>query len=221
MKRSGLFRSSIGMVLVLLLVGSTAAVAQDIYGAREGSILGGPPPGPPPAIPEGLVLDEGFDDITNLPGWASQNNSSPLGSTDWFQGNDVVFPAQAGAPTAYLAANFNNSGSPGTISNWMMTPVLDWSTAQSVSFYTRTATGSIWPDRLEIRTSSAGSSTDVGSGVNDVGDFTNLVLSVNPSLLQGGYPEVWTFYQGALPSSGTGRIAFRYFVPDAGPSGSN
>ena len=65
-----------------------------------------------------------------LPGWFFQNNSAPLGLTDWFQGNDTVFPAQAGAATAYIGANFNNTSGVGTISNWLLTPrARTWPTA--------------------------------------------------------------------------------------------
>ncbi|HET6546487.1 MAG TPA: hypothetical protein VFG55_07070, partial [Rhodanobacteraceae bacterium] len=44
----------------------------------------------------GGSLDETFDDITTLPaeGWILQNNSDGLGSTDWFQSDGSVFPAQ-------------------------------------------------------------------------------------------------------------------------------
>ena len=151
-----------------------------------------------------------------------QNNSSPLGSTDWFQGNDAVFPAQSGAATAYIAANFNNSGSPGIISNWLLTPELDWSIVADVSFWTRTVTGNTFPDRLEVRASTAGASADVGTGANEVGDFTILLLEINPNLVQGGYPDDWAQYSALpTPSSATGRLAFRYFVTDSGPAGSN
>jgi len=40
-----------------------------------------------------------------------------------------------------------------------------------------------------------------------------------------GYPGTWAQFTltnaGGLPSSGQGRIAFRYFVEDGGPSGAN
>ena len=171
-------------------------------------------------------FSEGFDDITVLPGqgWFFQNNSSPLGLTNWFQGNSAVFPAHAGAPTAYIAANFNNTAGVGTISNWMLTPVLNLANGDTISFWTRTPAGSIWPDRLELRLSTAGASTNVGSGPLDVGDFTTLLLSVNPTLAVGGYPEAWTQFSATLsgiPAGATGRIAWRYFVTDGGPSGNN
>jgi len=57
-----------------------------------------------------------------------------------------------------------------------------------------------------------------------VGDFTTLLLDINPTLASGGYPQAWTQYVITLSGLGgptSGRIAFRYFVTDAGISGSN
>ncbi len=50
-------------------------------------------------------------------GWFMQNNSQPLGTTNWFQGSSAVFPAFDGASPPYIAANFNNTGDLDTISN--------------------------------------------------------------------------------------------------------
>lgn len=74
-----------------------------------------------------LQVTEGFDDITTLPGsgWVMRNQSEPIGLTNWFQGNDSVFPAQSGGPTSYIGANFNNTAGVGTISTWLITPPLD------------------------------------------------------------------------------------------------
>jgi len=208
----------LALLLALALIAFPALAADN--GAR-GGVLGGPAPGPEPE-----ALTQGFDDITTLPGagWFFQNNSSPLGTTDWFQGNDTVFPAQAGAPTAYIGANYNNNGGAGTISNWMLTPEMPLVDGDSISFWTRTTTESSWPDRLEVRLSTNGASTNVGTLATDVGDFATLLLSVNPTLAVGGYPEVWTQYTATLagiPAAATGRYAFRYFVTDGGPSGNN
>lgn len=40
-------------------------------------------------------LIENFDSVAALPGggWSLQNLSSPVGITNWFQGNDTVFPS--------------------------------------------------------------------------------------------------------------------------------
>jgi hypothetical protein len=171
-------------------------------------------------------ISEAFDDITLLPaqGWAMINNSQPLGVIDWFQGNDLVFPSHQGDATAYIAANFQNASSIGTISNWLLTPELDLQDGDTVSFWTRAPAGSFFPDRLEVRLSTAGSSTDVGSTADSVGDFTTLLLTINPDLVIGGYPEDWAQIELTLEGVGapaSGRLAFRYFVTDAGPAGFN
>ncbi len=212
-------RTAFALLTILALV-SVAATTYADNGARPGSELGGPPP------QEDIQVMEDFADITMLPpDWSLQNNSDPLGSTDWFQGNSAVFPAHAGAPDAYIGANFNNTaGGTGTISNWLVTPELDISDLSTLSFWTRTAAGSIWADGLEVRMSTAGASTDVGSAATDVGDFTEVLLEINAGLVVGGYPEAWTEFvinPPAVPFGTTGRFAFRYLVTDGGPSGVN
>jgi hypothetical protein len=169
---------------------------------------------------------EGFEDITQLVnnGWYSENLSSPAGTTEWFQGNDGVFAAQAGAPTSYIGANFNNTAGTGTISNWLVTPIITFNNGDVISFYTSTGAGSTWPDRLELRLSVNGGSVNVGVLATDVGDYTTLLTSVNPNLTTGGYPETWTQYTvtiTGLTGPTQGRAAFRYYVTNGGPSGSN
>jgi hypothetical protein len=183
--------------------------------------VGGIPAVTPTCTP---VLNEGFDDITNLPGWVMINHSSPVGVADWFQGNDATFPAFDGPPTAYIAANFNSTSGMGTISNWLLTPVLSLRNGSTLSFYTRTVAMSTFPDRLQVRMSTNGASTNVGTGAFDVGDFTALLLDINPTYTMGGYPEAWTQFtvtiSGVLPAT-AGRLAFRYFVENGGPNGTN
>jgi hypothetical protein len=198
---------------------------------RATNALGYTGPAAPAIIPAApnaplLSLSEGFDDITTLPsaGWAQTNNSSPVGLTGWFQGNSTVFPSHSGDLTSYIGANFNNTTGANTISNWLMTPELTLNDGAEFSFYTRTTTGSAWPDRLEVRLSTAGSSTDVGATSTSVGDFTTVLVEVNPSLTAGGYPETWTQFTATISGVGSnvqGRIAFRYFVTNGGPSGAN
>lgn len=171
-------------------------------------------------------LTEGFDDITTLggSGWFAQNNSSPLGITNWFQGNTAVFASHSGAANSYIAANFNNAGNgPGqdTISNWLLTPVLDFSAGGTATFYTRTVDSVLFPDRLQVRYSNAGASTNVGTSATDVGDFSNLLLDINPTYTTTGYPTSWTQFSVTIPAGGNGRLAFRYFVEDGGPAGDN
>jgi uncharacterized repeat protein (TIGR01451 family) len=166
-------------------------------------------------------LSQGFGDVSNLPGWFMQNNSDPLGGVDWFQGDPGAFPAQAGAANSYIAADFENVDLQGTISNWLLTPVLTLKNGTQLTFWTRkiTETGPFYPDRLQVRMSTSGASTDVGSTATGVGVFTRLLLDINPTYSTSGYPMAWTKYTLTLSGvTGTtsGRIAFRYFVEDGG-----
>lgn len=178
-------------------------------------------------------LNEGFSDIGTLAGngWSMQNLSVPTGLiANWFQGTAISgggpFDAHQGATNAYIAANYNFVAGNNTINGWLMTPELDFGRDASFTFWTRKATGSTdYPDRLEVRLSTQGASTNAGSSATNVGDFTTLLLSINPTLVAAGYPYTWTQYtvtnaQG-VPRNGTGRIAFRYFVTNGGPSGTN
>ncbi len=79
-------------------------------------------------------------------------------------------------------------------------------------------------DRLQVRLSSNGNSAEVGTNATSVGDFTELLLDINPNLTQSGYPREWTPFSVTVltgPQSFTGRFAFRYFVPNGGPMGVN
>jgi hypothetical protein len=72
--------------------------------------------------------------------------------------------------------------------------------------------------------STNGTSSNVGSTATDVGDFTMLLLDINPTYTTSGYPNVWTQFTvtvSGLGSPTTGRLAFHYFVENGGPSGAN
>jgi len=212
---------------------------------------GTPSPTPTPPF---CVVNEGFDDIITLPSvdWVQINHSVPLGTTGWFQGNGAVFPAQSGAQTSYIAANFDNAdgptnpgaprgqypasrpvGQPRTppsptpnptppidaISNWLLTPPVTLQNGATMTFYTRTVDVPQFPDRLQVRMSTSGTSTNVGTTAYEVGDFSVLMLDINPDLTTVGYPSVWTQFSvtvNGVASPTTGRLAFRYFVPDGG-----
>ena len=166
-------------------------------------------------------LIEGFEAVP-VTGWTTVNNSTTLGSTGWFQGNEDVFPAQAGSAASYIGANFNNTTGANTISNWFISPTLSFNNGDVVSFFTRTADVVQFPDRLELRFSSVGG-TNVGATASSVGTFA-LLLSVNPTLTTIGYPNTWTQFSAAISGLGgptNAAIAFRYFVTDGGPLGDN
>jgi hypothetical protein len=227
----------LGLIASLMLVSVTRADAQGFDGDWTGSrtTTGSathptPPSSTGTALPSSPVpsssLSEGFDNITTLPvtGWVQINHSTSLGS-GWFQGNASVFPAQSGATNSYIGANYNSTTGVGTINNWLVTPPLTLRNGATMTFFTRTpVTVPVFPDRLQVRMSTNGYSTDVGTLPTDVGDFTTLLLDINPTLTTSGYPIVWTQFTvtvSGVAGPTTGRLAFRYFVTNGGPTGAN
>jgi hypothetical protein len=172
------------------------------------------------------AINEGFANVAGLTaaGWNQQNLSTPIGSNpNWVQGSSAVFPENSAPVDSYIASNFNAVAGAATISNWLITPTLNLSNGDVISFYTR-STGGIYPDNLQVRMSTNGSSTNVGATNTSVGDFSNLLLEVNPALTAAGYPSTWTQYTitvSGLAAPTSGRIAFRYYVPNGGPNGNN
>jgi hypothetical protein len=170
---------------------------------------------------QAISWTENFNTVVPT-GWTVVNNSAPVGSESWFQGNTAIFDAQSGPADSYAAANLNSAGGnlPTTISNWLITPSFAYAAGDTLSFWTRIEAPSTFADRLEVRFSASGG-TNVGTTNASVGDFTSLLLTVNPTLSATGYPDVWTQYSVTLPSATSGAFAFRYFVTDAGPVGTN
>ncbi|MFT3952648.1 MAG: choice-of-anchor J domain-containing protein [Oscillospiraceae bacterium] len=166
------------------------------------------------------VLTEEFDSFSSLTanGWLIQNLSYPIGTTTWSQGN-TNFTAYSGA--GYAGVRYNCGSGYATLSDWLITPELNIKNGAELSFYTR-ANSVAYAENLQVRMSTTGS--DVGTGAESVGDFTTLLLEINPSLSKTGYPTNWTKYTvtvSGLTDEVTGRFAFRYYVTNGGPSGSN
>jgi len=175
---------------------------------------------------------EGFNTPGVLPaGWVTKNLStrSAIGNPWWVAAGiedefgDIVVGPHAGNGMALVNYTSVSIGS-GTINNWLISPVITGlRNGDTFSFYTTTVPGSEYADRLEFRMST-GSGTDVGSTTTSVGSFTTSLISVNPGLEVGGYPEDWTKYTVTLSGlSGPvdGRVAFRYFVYNGGRLGDN
>ncbi|RYE25663.1 MAG: T9SS type A sorting domain-containing protein [Sphingobacteriales bacterium] len=171
-------------------------------------------------------ISEDFANISTLStsGWVRTNNSSPTGTTGWFQGNTSVFTSQSGASNAYIAADENNATGSGTISNWLISPNRTFKNGDVITFYTRTRALTLKPDRLQVRMSTNGTSSNVGTTASSVGDFTDLLLDINSAQILLVYPGAWTQYSitiGGLTAPTSGRIAFRYYVTSGGSAASN
>ncbi|MBL7930921.1 MAG: T9SS type A sorting domain-containing protein [Bacteroidia bacterium] len=165
-------------------------------------------------------------------GWEIVNLSSAVGTNTagWIQGTSSSFSAIVGNATDYFAADMNSAASAGTtntISCWLISPTLNLQSGAWLQFATRTATASpVRPERIQVYYS-LGTGTNVGttagSATNTAGTFTNLILDVNPNM-NNNYPTNWWLYTNTLTGISAptvGRIAFRYYIPNGGPSGVN
>jgi len=164
--------------------------------------------------------------------WKSINLSEPRGENSWTRGDDTLFESLDGASNDYWAIDFTAVEGVGTISAWSLSPVVEFQPGSKISFFTRALDSATFPDRLEIRACITGSCDSFTVDEFSVSDFDIPIASINPDLLPGldpqgatGFPDRWTRFEfGAsrgVPQSGTGRIAFRYFVTDGGPEGQN
>lgn len=187
----------------------------------------------------------GFDGTTAAmlaAGWQSTNQSSPAGTGTWRNaaytlpliepifgsGNTTTIPVgQAGGNNSFALVNYTSTTGSGTISNWLITPVINVANGDVVTFWSRKGTDGTrdYPDRLELRMSTAASTVAPSGGVADVGSFTTLALTINPALAGGFvYPKVWMQYSytvTGLPAATNVKFAFRYFVTNGGPTGAN
>jgi subtilisin-like proprotein convertase family protein len=162
------------------------------------------------------IINEDFSTATPPATWPVNNLSTPVGTTGWFAGSGAILPGNSGG---FVAANFNNVSGANTISNWLLTPNVTIKNGDVFRFRTRTTSGA-FPDRLQVRLSTAGASVNVGTTNASTGDFGTLLLDINPTYTATGYPTAWTTYtltMSGLPAAGaSGRLAFRYFVENGG-----
>jgi len=192
-------------------------------------------PEPRPQPPVYSFVEE-FDTVANLSakGWVITNNSWPVGPISWRQGmyelggklgSDVVgFPAYSAkyTPNDFVSVDMNATSGAGTTSAWLIGPARPMKNGDQIVFFTRSHGDYI--DRMQVRANLKNNGTFAGNGPDQVGDFTTQLLEINAAMSGTGYPINWTKYTLTLSGiTGTveGRFAFRYFVPDSGPSGSN
>lgn len=157
------------------------------------------------AVAAPINLQQDFDNLATS-GWSIVNNSSPVGSTSWFQGNPGVFGAQSGPANSYAAANFlSTAPQGGTISTWLISPEIEFA-SQVLTFFTRTEADPLraFGDGLRVLACTSGA---CGAPV----DFSE-ILGINTANAAAGFPQDWTQFVAQLAASGTGRIAFEYTV---------
>jgi hypothetical protein len=174
------------------------------------------------------------EDFINVPGlftsgWLNVNNSVLPTTNAWLQGSPTGwFDGPGGVGDAsYALADYGSSGATtptgGTLSVWMLTPILTFNNGSTISFQSKSA-GNGYADRLQVRLGSNGSDANVGSLPEDVGTYNNVLLDVNSAETAAGYPTTWTTYNitvSGLTGATSTRLAFRYYVHDGGPGGNN
>ena len=177
------------------------------------------------------LFSENFDDVNLLfstGGWVQNNLSNPVGHEIWHNGHELLIPAFNGPDSSYAEASYRSTDSVGvgTISNWLISPSVILDNGNVISFYTSSLDNISKPDKLEIRLNTQ-NTTNVGSSSSSTGDFTGLLLSLNPNLHHDTamYPQD---YWGQFAISLTGlpgpvncRIGFRYNVMFGGGGGIN
>ncbi|PZP28338.1 MAG: hypothetical protein DI603_19430 [Roseateles depolymerans] len=162
------------------------------------------------------LLQEGFDG-TGLPaGWTVANFSTSPASEGWFRPVSPAdtFAAESGAAESYIASSVftgatDAGGNPmGRIDTMLATAVVSMAEATTLTFSTRTVSGNAYGESLRI-------------GAIVAGSFVEL-MTINPSLAVGAFPEQWTTYSVTLAAQGediSGRYYFEYVVPDASVAG--
>lgn len=179
-------------------------------------------------------LTEGFDGAFPPAGWIVRNQSAAIGTNVncWNQFTGAS-PWVAQTGPSHTGANFNCTSGANTISGWLITSQLTaLQNGNILTFWTRKGPPpDMFPDRLQVRLcldaapGSCGLAGSTGTSATDVGDFTNLVLDINPTLVTGVYPTTYTEFtatvSGLPPGLNAGRLAFRYFVTNGGPDGTN
>ena len=143
-------------------------------------------------------------------GWVFRNQSSPRGNSVCSTGPCYLCGgAHAGLRT--LEVGFSSTDVlGGTVSHWAILPAIPGQVAGDfLVFHARAVTSFNVPPRLEVRYS-VGQGIDTGSSATHVGDFSDLLLTIDPVPSTG-----WTRYDVPLP--GNGRLALRFFAPDVEP----
>jgi hypothetical protein len=168
--------------------------------------------------------------------WTSVNASSPLGTASefsWFQADmSMGIDAHMGPEAnGYIQADryATSATTGGTISNWLITPVLYLFNGDSVRFHAISHNNLERPDKIEVRVSTLGSESVMPTSASDVGSFTYLIGVINPDMSTTGFPSVangdaWRLYRflvAGFPNGGECRVAIRYVVNNAGSSGPN
>ncbi len=161
---------------------------------------------------QGTLLNEGFEGQGLPTGWTRSNFSANPAAEAWFRPSESpdTFTAASGSAMSYIASSVfvgatDVAGNPmGRIDAMLATPVVSMADPTMLTFSTRTLSDNPFGESLRI-------------GAIVSGSFVDL-MTINPSVAAGNYPQDWTQFSVVLPSYGegvSGRFYFEYVIPDA------
>jgi len=147
------------------------------------------------------LINETFDDISTLAGsgWVLTNDSVPVGTTAWFQGDvtaagDVFYGDGSGG--GYVAANYDNAAAGGFVNNFLITPTFSTASAGTVSFFAKADILDPYYDLLRVGFSS--------------GDSSPFSFSLSPAVTLTGDWVQYTFSYAAAGAGSVARFAIDY-----------
>lgn len=152
---------------------------------------------------------DGANDTTSLKsrGYKVYRNGTFTGTPASIWNDGANFPPQAGAN--FVSSNFASAGDLGNIDNWLVLPKKNTVTGDTLFFWSRSITGSPYPDSIRVMYSAAGDSTPAAAWT-EIGRFE---VTTSGSWERRGF---------RAPSAGSGaRFAIRYSVVDGGLDGDN
>ncbi len=155
---------------------------------------------------------DGLNDTTSLKARGYKvyyRGTGPQGVlATWIQGVPTNFVSYNGPTDGYVAGHYNSVTGTNNIDNWLVLPKKTTSAGDSLVFYSRSPTGSTFPDSLRVMYSAVGDSIPEGSWT-ELGRF------------KGETSGSWLRKAFRAPTSGNTRFAIRYAVVNGGPSGAN
>jgi hypothetical protein len=152
-----------------------------------------------------VVLNEGFENVSALAssGWVLANNSTPVGITGWFQGNNTdIFSAQSGTELSYIAANYNSAAEGGFVNDWLITPTFSALYGATVTFWLRGAVDPGYVDQIAYGFSNGSTALSAFALGPVITASTDAWTQVTATLAAGtGSARFAINYSGALTSN--------------------
>lgn len=182
---------------------------------------------PSPNLPAGWIARNQSATPSINPNLANCFHTAALGGVgtgvnSWppFEGGGMAYATFACTLTSAVS---------NALSGFLISPQLDeLANGVEITFQTRgdTLTGATRPDRLQVLLclgATCGDAGSTGSSPTDLGQFSNVLLDINPEQVNGVFPLTWTqqtaTISGLPEGSHSGRFAFRFVAPDGSASG--